>query len=294
MNFFIGIDQTGAALSKGLRAKPLPICIAEKQKSGSWRFRTEAEDGPLKLEKFQPEYIKAQLERLRVPYQWGNKIGFVVDCVLGIPEVYQKKNSSPAKVKPYLWGLFERAVGFSKGGKEFGRDVAEAFFSELALDKSEPHPKRFCEEVSGSNSVFQSRPYQKNIQTGTFRLWKDMGSNGKPWANLWPFEQEKVESNLPWLFEGYPSLLWKECLGSPVRDLKKLRRLAEKALPNFEMDTWKYLEKSPDLADSFALAFGGVYLQEKKRLWIPSPSFVHDKGVQTEGWLLGLRHPKDI
>src|SRR5690606_15146623 len=82
-----------------------------------------------------------------------------------------------------------------------------------------------------ANSVFQSRPYQKNIQTGTYRIWKDLTSGGPTrWANIWPFETERSELlDAPWIFEGFPSLLWREVLGLPTRDLSRLRSAVEDA-----------------------------------------------------------------
>lgn len=286
MEIFIGIDQTGAALSSGLKAKPLPICIAIKQESGSWRFLTEKRKKPLSLESLHPRCLKEQMVSLQLSGSLA-KTALILDCVLGIPEATQSK--IPAKVKPYLWGLFEKAASFSKEGREFGRSVAEAFFLETFRNYKDQYPKRYCEEISGSNSVFQVRPYQKNIQTGTFRLWKDLGSVGEQWANIWPFDQEKQTGNRPWIFEGYPSLLWKDCLQSPSRDPKKLRRLSEKAFPKFEIDTWKHVERLPDMADSFVLALGGVLLQEEGRLWMPSKGFFNEPRALSEGWLLGLR-----
>jgi hypothetical protein len=290
MEIFIGIDQTGAASSNGKKARPLPMCIAMKQKSGSWRFITAKGRKPLQIGRFQPSVIQETFDQLKLDLNWS-QTAIVLDCVLGLP---RQVVVGPPKVKPYLWECFGRAAGFSKEGKEFGRDVAEAFFSEFLSQKSQGHPKRFCEEVSGSNSVFQTRPYQKNIQTGTFRLWKDLGSVGEPWVNIWPFEKKSKHSEKAWIFEGYPSLIWKQCLQSPSRDLKKLRTLCEKAFPKFEMDTWRHLEKSPDLADSFVLAFGGVFLQEKGQLWTPSASFQTEPNAPREGWILGLKHPNDI
>ncbi|MFM8269299.1 MAG: hypothetical protein ACKN9V_03845 [Pseudomonadota bacterium] len=290
MEIFVGIDQTGAASLKGRKAKPLPMCIAVKQRSGTWRFFTKSGKGPLMLDSFHCDSIQKQFEILKLKSQW-DKTAFIVDCVLGLPK---QLRSNPTKGKPYLWGYFEKAAGFSKNGKEFGREVAEDFFSKLLPADTKEFPKRFCEELSGSNSVFQVRPYQKNIQTGSFRLWKDIGSVGKPWLKLWPFETSDGDSALPWIFEGYPSLIWKDCLGSAVRSPKDLRKLSEKAFPQFEIDTWQYVEKHPDTADSFVLAFGGVFLQEKGRLWKPFPGFQKENNALREGWLLGLKPPKDI
>lgn len=291
MEIFIGIDQTGASASGGKKAKPLPMCVAVRRGYSQWRFLTmDADRRPLMLDRFHPECLREKFERLKIEPDWG-KTAFIVDCVLGMPKLLK---SAPTKVKPYLWGFFEKAVGFSKDGKEFGREVAEAFFSEFLPPNGEKYPRRFCEEVSGSNSVFQTKPYQKNIQTGTFRLWKDLGSVGRPWVHIWPFESRQKSTSWPWMFEGYPSLLWRECLQSPVRDPRNLRKLCEKTFPQFEIDTWKFVQKLPDSADSFVLALGGVSLLERKRLWTPSPSFKREINARREGWLLGLKHPKDI
>jgi len=290
MEIFIGIDQTGAGASQGKKAKPLPMCIAVKQGAGTWRFITESSRKPLRLNRFHPQLLQECFDQLGLDLKW-NTTAIILDCVLGLPR--QIEMGSP-KGRPYLWECFARAAGFSQNGKEFGREVAEAFFSEYLPGNNQAYPKRFCEEVSGSNSVFQTRPYQKNIQTGTFRLWKDLGSTGKPWVKIWPFDKKDKRSDQAWIFEGYPSLIWKQCLQSSSRDLKKLRRLCVKAFPQFEIDTWRHLERSPDLADSFVLAFGGVYLLERGKLWNPSVSFEEECNAPREGWILGLKHPNDI
>ncbi|NBX75606.1 MAG: hypothetical protein EBQ92_03565 [Proteobacteria bacterium] len=290
MEIFIGIDQTGAVTADGKKAKPLPTCIAIKQRTGTWRFITEISGKPLQLSRFQPEVVRECFEQLQLDLNW-KKTAFILDCVLGLP---RQVSVGLPKGKPYLWECFGMAAGFSNGGKEFGRSVAETFFSHWLPQKKGDFPRRFCEEVSGSNSVFQTRPYQKNIQTGTFRIWKDLGSVGKPWVKIWPFEQKGRHTEEAWIFEGYPSLIWKQCLQSPSRDLKKLRGLCKKAIPQFEIDTWRHIERSPDMADSFVLAFGGVFLQGKRQLWVPSASFAKEPNAFREGWILGLKHPNDV
>ena len=58
-------------------------------------------------------------------------------------------------------------------------------------------------------SVFKNKPFQKNVQTGTFRIWKDLGSD-KEYENFsfWPYETESL--NKYTVCEAYPSLCRKE------------------------------------------------------------------------------------
>lgn len=282
MKVFLGVDQTGASKKGGREALPLSCCI------GVWRgnqLRVVTAGNlkkPLTLSRFQPEEIEKILVSLEINQNIQSLL-ILVDCVLGLPNALL-----PPKGMPYLWEYFERAAQFSLGGKEFGRDVAEAFFDALLTSETESYPRRLCEILSGSNSVFQKRPFQKNIQTGTFRIWKDLGQTKKEWARIWPFDLEKSPQQGPWIFEGYPSLIWKNLLGSRTRDLKKLRKLVQDLPISLKIDTWKWIESDPNQADAFVLMLGGFLLEKRNQLWSPHPEFMKQPEPFQEGWILGL------
>lgn len=286
MELLIGIDQTGAASQKGKSAKPLPVCVLGFNKDLKWQVFTECRGKKLQLRALCPHELQDLLEALQIKAPL-TQVGLAVDCVLGLPRKFVTKQP---KVRPYLWEVFREAAEFRKEGKEFGRDVAEAFFSKWVAAQSKNYPRRTCEKISGSNSLFQVRPYQKNIQTGTFRIWKDLGRSPKEWIKIWPFEVLKNPELLgPWLFEGYPSLLWKEILQSPTRKPAALKTLVSSLFPKLQIDTWKHVHENPDHADAFVLALGAAALSSQGRLWEPSSHFRSESDAQSEGWLLGLK-----
>ncbi|NBW99478.1 hypothetical protein EBR03_07895 [bacterium] len=286
MDLIIGIDQTGAASQKGKNAKPLPVCVLGLNHDCRWQVVTEFKRKKLQLKTLSPSELEELLTRLEIEVPL-KKVGLAVDCVLGLPRKFVKK---PPKGRPYLWEVFREAAEFNKGGKEFGRDVAEAFFSKWVATHSKSYPRRTCEKISGSNSLFQSRPYQKNIQTGTFRIWKELGRTPTDWIRIWPFEKMKnPQLQGPWIFEGYPSLLWKEVLKSPNRKPSALKSLVSARFPKLQIDTWKHVQTDPDHADAFVLALGAAALLTQNQLWEPFSHFYNDSDAQSEGWLLGLK-----
>lgn len=287
----LGVDQTGAVLGKGLRAKPLPVVLAVKEKE-KWKIITHKQRKLLFLERFEPDTIARLLDSHGFSGSLNN-LACMVDCVFGLPSLTdpQIKRGST-----YLWDLFYEASKFSFSKKEYGREVAEKFFSQFLPKRCNKLPTRFCEEVSGSNSVFQVRPYQKNIQTGTFRIWKEIGGLKKPWARVWPFDSAGTaeEKEGPWLFEGYPSLIWREVLKSKIRNPLLLKRLSQKTGLKLAVDNFKALETAPDHADAFVLALGAISLLAKNELWEPWPLFFKEPRRLQEGWILGLKPTKDI
>lgn len=281
---FIGMDQTGAVSQSGLLAKPLPLCIGIKNQKGLQVFTSSKAGRPLLLSQFNPAKIKNLFDQMRLSWIPSQTV-FAIDCVLGLPNAPLLQ-----KGMPYLWGYFREAAGFNFRGKEFGREVAEAFFDRgIPKNREKDFPRRLCEQISGSNSVFQKRPYQKNIQTGTFRIWKDLGRSQNQWAHIWPFDLKTKNQKKPWIFEGYPSLIWKDWLGSRTRDLTQLRKLVKKLPLDIKLDTWKWIETDPNQADAFVLMLGAVLLERREKLWLPHPAFLKTKEAFREGWMMGLQ-----
>lgn len=231
--FFLGIDQTGAVDLKG-RPKPLPAAVIRCQT----------------VEFF---YLQS-LSRLHIEEKLGNfnsQIMICADCVLGLPE------SVGTSWRQALKGL--------KDFTTYGRAPAQKYFFELG--KGEIH-KRKIEIACKANSVFQEKPFQKNIQTGTYRLWKEISLNEN---DFWipSLEEKKSDLQIP-LFEGYPSYSWKLILQAATRSPKDLTSLLKKSKIQIKWTKahQAQAEKDPNLADAFLLAltmqkFEGVAFDRK-------------------------------
>jgi hypothetical protein len=246
------------------------------------------------LPAFTPEALRQEFGQL-------SQTLFLIDCVLGLPrEVEGFKN---------LWSEFKRAH-LCRKERGFGRSSADHFFTELLLNrtgsKKGSFPKRQCEELAKANSVFQKHPFQKNIQTGTFRFWAELGESGKPWARLWPQDfkgeksprgsERKVLTALPIVAEGYPSLLWREVFGFSTRSSKQLVERIQTD-PEFKKDlviesAWlKKIATHSDFADAFVLAYGGMKLHREGLLFSKSVSENRIRqALHQEGWIAGLRN----
>lgn len=288
LSCFLGVDQTGAAIANGKKAKPLKVCLI-KQQERHWHGYTEYNGKPLTLEGFTPSAFKNLLSKLEIDCPLA-EIVIVADCVLGMPHSLwpQKGKSEGAR---NLWRLFQQTSSHEVKGAIYGRNVSEIFFSRF-FNGSETPPKRHCEKLSGSNSLFTTRPFQKNIQTGSYRIWRDLtAETNQPWLNIWPFNTlDNYSRNLPWLFEGYPSLLWKNIFGLPQRKNNLLiEQLNSRPLQRvFRFSDFRHLKLDADLCDATVLAISGVLLQDKKKLFTPFPNFWKLPHLQTEGWICGL------
>jgi hypothetical protein len=281
----VGVDQTGAAQQGGKSARPLPVAA-------------------IRISDDQMEYLSPPegvfaLSSLSVGalLKWGGplverawaqgKVVLVVDAVLGLPHsVWQALGSEN------LYALFDRA---SREGGEcpYGRPPAERFFRQILLEsgwsEDAPLPQRQPEVLAGANSVFQTRPYQKNIQTGTHRIWVDLARDPR-WrteARIFPEGGGPSLENGPlsnWILEGYPSLSWKRVLGSPVRNPQNFGALLKEFHPRVKIseETLSRIQRSPDLADAAVLALAGAVAQLQGSLF---PNLSH---APQEGWILGL------
>ncbi len=284
---FLGVDQTGAALAGGRRARPLPAVLLEVPSSGEPGWVKQVELPDLTRESVL-SLLSSRSDRE------GSQGAVILDGVLGLPEKFRAREESGSG---FLWQQFFRAAQMQgEDGRRYGRALGEKFFAEIWSGPTDQMPTRTCERWARANSVFQLHPFQKNIQTGTFRLWRELGQAGKPWIHIWPQDCDQVGEFGPWLFEGYPSLLWRELLGLPTRDLSRLpaqvgRVLAERHLSlRMAPDLTQALARSPDLADAFVLALGGALLQLDQALWLPlDPRSTEGRAAAYEGWIAGLR-----
>lgn len=273
---FLGIDQTGAVLpgSAGTRAKPLPWAAVF------------AEGDRARLVLPQEALGRLHLGPLRKALHLTprNRMAVLVDCVLGLP---------PGRLRwPDVLNELTHVT------EPFGRSSAEAFFESLLARHSLSAgtiPTRLCEEQAGANSVFRSRPFQKNIQTGTYRLWRDLASDADfPQWSVWPFSPEPQS---PALFEGYPSLLWRQLARLPSRQPDRLAAWLKHVKIRFSSSDEQCFCTDPDLADAVMLAAGGWVLDREGQLTEPRPNFfasaAYRNRARVEGWIAGLASQPD-
>ncbi len=107
------------------------------------------------------------------------RLRVLVDAVLGLPAAItaqiQRSGASLAGWFEQARVHHERRLGLGLLAR--GRDPAEDFFAALLKRAGVSGvPTRECERLSGANSVFIPRPYQKNVQTGTYRIWVELGA----------------------------------------------------------------------------------------------------------------------
>ncbi len=139
---------------------------------------------------------------------------------------------------------------------------------------------RLCDSIAKAQSVFKTTPAQRNIQTGTFRVWQDLGADTS-WFSLWP---SAVNSRKPQLLEGFPTLMWKEVFEFPSRKPNMISEVARKS--NIQLSD--IYSNSPDWADSAALALGATeVLRLASDAWADLPT-----GAKFEGWIFGLSRPQ--
>lgn len=186
-----------------------------------------------------------------------------IDCVLGLPKS--------------VGITLREAIQKTAEINEFGRKPAQAFFETLAAGKNH---HRKIETTLGANSVFTVHPYQKNIQTGTFRFWKEMAQS-PDWFYLpaIPQEQKNSSRKIP-VVEGYPSYYWKILLYETRRQPEKIIEILKSNYPILKIskEQQKLLLKDANLADALVLAIAA----QKYSHEINRPS-------HTEGWILGFK-----
>lgn len=240
---YLGIDQTGAKDSKG-KPKPLPACLLQAQ-SLSFVY----------LDSLTTTELSKHVESSKL-----DKLLTCVDCVLGLP--------TDLKIS---WRQALSQLAYFEG---YGRKPAQDYFRSISNNLIY---RRRIELACKANSVFQEKPYQKNIQTGTFRIWKDLSSNPKDFY-VPALEEKYFLYQLP-LFEGYPSYSWKLLLGSKHRRPEALPELikAHQIKVNWTKAHQDSVMKDPNLADAFLLALTMRHFKEDALKQRPHP----------EGWILG-------
>jgi hypothetical protein len=297
-DLFIGVDQTGAVTGGGLAAKPLPMALLTK----GTRPRLILHDRsgrPLRLASFNRTALESALSSAEIPGPdrrlRSSKTALLVDCVLGLPKEAWPSGSDPGIET--LWKLFDQAARNIGERQGYGLKPAAGFFSSLLAEAGfkaghDPYPVRECEELANANSVFRTHPFQKNIQCGTYRIWRDLGSSSSSdghWLNIRYFSPaSRLKHDAPWLFEAYPSLLWREVLGLKTRNLSLILETIESKLPELEIEKAcrERISQDADAADAAVLALGGLILQRRKLLFEGAPS--SSRRLAVEGWIIGL------
>ena len=273
---WIGIDQTGAALDGGKKAVSLPV------------VRVRA-DGEMLVVQDAEWWETLHFSEQRIGE--GVRTAIVLDCVLGLSVAVQKMHPLAADVRK----LLEYAASHPKNSGEriYGRDVAAEFFAEFAI---EGDSLRECERMSGAQSVFKTIPWQRNIQTGTWRMWYELGrsiiSNAAS-VKIWPQEAEAADAQL-WLFEAWPTLLWKAWLRQTSRRLESgpqalATMVAEAGLQlRISKDMRGLVLKDANVADSLVMAVSAAVMDHMGVLMNPWPGFGAHPTARTEGWIIGL------
>lgn len=250
---YLGIDQTGAVSTSG-GPKPLPVCALHRNEL---HFL------------YLPSLQRSELEAILGPLI-PSKTKIILDCVLGLP------STVPLSLR--------QAIVASQNTEGYGRKVAAEFFQSIRNTPLEELPRRRVEVLAKANSVFQERPFQKNIQTGTFRLWKEMGMDST-WYRFPHLCEEALSKKIP-IFEGYPSYSWKYLFQTKHRTPESFPSLLKKYFPKLQLDksSQKLIYKDPNLIDAAVLAIHASILPKRsfsppKKLCAIAPQ---------EGWILGF------
>lgn len=222
------------------KPKPLPACLIKNNSVNLFYLDHFSEH----IQKLKPDLV-------------------CIDCVLGLPVTTQVS--------------LREAIAQTKAYEKFGRAAAQDFFAKLGGGTKHT---RSVEVKLKANSVFTVHPFQKNIQTGTYRFWKEM-ADSPDWFYLpaLPHEKKSKSNKIP-VVEGYPSYYWKTLLKKNHRSPKELLEILKSTYPKlvFLKADIKLLEKDENLADALLLA-------------LAAREFKNDLNRKShpEGWILGFK-----
>lgn len=242
-DLFIGIDQTGAIDSKG-RPKKLPVCAIHKRKVIlNQTLPALTQEG---LKNFIHNHLGFSIEDV--------KTLICVDAVLTLPKDLAISHQQ----------ILKKIKKHSFQNKHYGAICAHHFFNSLSSNNK--NHLRLIEEILGANSVFNLKPYQRNVGCGSYRILKDL-SNNPGWYQLWPIEKNNKPITI---CEGYPSYYWQNFYALPKRHLDSIKKMTQ-------MDF-----KNQDFADSYILALAAQKLSHQvTKAKLPQVS-------EIEGWVLGV------
>ena len=179
----VGIDQTGAIDRSGT-PHPLPACLINGQEVTFFY-----------LDSFSKKDLLKNIKSI-------NNLVICVDCVLGLPQE--------------LALPWRKTLELIQAHQGYGRIPAKNFFLSLSDGRI---IRRQIEIACNANSVFKEKPFQKNIQTGTYRIWKDIAKAPADFAV--PFLMEVPKKNQIPIYEGYPTLSWKLLFNLKFRQPEK-------------------------------------------------------------------------
>ena len=244
---YIGMDQTGA-IDRKKNPKALPTCLLDGKLTQLFYLDT-----------FNIESIKKLFPNLI-----EKNTVICIDCVMGLPLSLKVKWRSALKRTLKIDG--------------YGRKAASEYFMELGCGLK---PRREIEIKCQANSVFNEHPFQKNIQTGTFRFWKEMALN-PDWFYA-PAIESPIKNKMIPIYEGYPSLSWKILFGVKNREPQNLASLIRKHYPKIQWNQrlQKMIQQDPNLADAFVLALTAKFIND-----------ADTQPIHKEGWILGASHLK--
>ncbi len=240
----------------------------------------------------------------------------LVDCVLGLPEAVFPKEKS-------IRDLFRQAsFHLEHCHLPAGRTRAADYFKMLLAGvkmgvsiSNDQFPRRTSERIARSNSVFQIHPFQKNIQSGTYRIWGDLGqkvnaTKGTITADMlhiWPQDLANLKAprvskkhRAISIAEGYPTYYWKNLFNSASREPKQLAELATNTFAKYGRriicENWDLVAEKPDLADAAVLAMSAWILDQGGWFSKKWPSFFRDEPeigliLKSEGWIAGVIPP---
>ncbi len=200
----------------------------------------------------------------------------LLDCVLGLPARQDARGEKPLR----------QAMNAAASHPGFGRKAASDFFSIVLENLGPGESLRACERISNAMPVFLDKPFQRSIQAGAYRFWKDLGAEPE-WCDFWPFTPKP--QGRPILLESYASLFWRSILGFPSRKPQELLGWlsSQKSWLEFNPQNIGAAAKDPNIADAIVLAVAGKILHEKHSLFqIPEGHLKKD--ALAEGWIAGL------
>ena len=277
---FIGIDQTGAISKNGINAKPLPVSLLFVNKNQKWEIIVSNE---LFLDYFSPECIKKLFQKY-CNHIHLNKTFIAIDSVFGVPHRKDLKNTK--SIRSY----YKQAINHSHNNLfsiNFGRNVAEDFFKLSKWYENSNLPKRLVESIAKANSLFSARPYQKNVQTGSYRTWVELGQYWKDDDYfLWPFDIiTDVDKAI--IAEIYPSYFWKNYFDSSTRGKLNLSKIIdimdENIIYSSQID-----QLNEDHQDA-VIASLGAYKSIDNNSYCYPYEYVEDSIRNREGWILGVK-----
>ncbi len=222
---FIGVDQNGSG-------NPLPLARLHLVE-GNWALECH----PLK------SFTRESLQTLNISLKDRPTL-ISVDCVFWSQFNQNLRNLRNDFKNAYAWRL-------KHGG--LGRKIAEDFFK---THRRPPGSKRPIDLLAKAQSLYSVLPYQRNIQTGTFRIWSDLGESPLDWITLYPWANPKNPAK-PLLVEAYPSHAWRSMFGVKMREPHLLPKMMRSLLPEKIKITAKnetLIKTNPNYADAAVLA----------------------------------------